>query len=105
MRDELSLHLLILVSAVCKLVYSFGRTELNEVPRQCLHYLMCLQSDLRLAVVNQAHQTVAEVWMRDKVCKHSDMLLVHQRQRFNEELQFFDVQVVDVLLAAELKLL
>jgi len=43
--------------------------------------------------------------MRDQVSKHSDMLLVHQRQRFNKELQFFDVKVVDVLLAAELKLL
>ena len=61
MRYKLRIHHLILVRTICKLIHGFGWTVLHKILSQSLHYLVSLQTHLRLSIINQTHQTVTEV--------------------------------------------
>lgn len=65
---------------------------------------MGFKSNLRLSRVNQGQEVAPEVRMGDQIRKYWDVCLRNQGQTINKKLKFFNVQVMDILLASELKL-
>jgi hypothetical protein len=48
------------------------------------------QSDAGVAIVEQVHEHLFEIWVRDQISEQVDVVVIHEGDRVDEKLKFVD---------------